>query len=352
MPTYRIKAFFTNGDEKAAAKRAESDSIISDTEWTDGYVIGVIDGVHIKQLRSAGLLVTPIEVLEMQSARTTRAAVAGDGGADRTIAAPEFFPDAGELPVTVAGRSSDEKIISDDRQKAEFYVVRLHGPLTEQRRQILDRQKISFLGCLGGCAYSVRLKPRDVKYLAEQTFVDTIRLYGAADTLRVRSGAGPAMSGAERATRGGTGASAFNVRYAVRAHRSEDLKKVVTWLKKRRRRPIVTHPDALRVTLVQAGKDVIDLAALPEVAEVEEMMPTRLLDRVACRILGLERPAAPELGLAGEGQRIGIADTGLDDSHPGFSAKGADRRNCRAGKARRSQRPGRPWNSRRGLRSL
>ena len=44
-------------------------------------------------------------------------------------------------------------------------------------------------------------------------------------------------------------------------------------------------------------------------------MPSRLLDRMARQILRLESNGI-ELGLEGEGQLIGIADTGLDVSHP------------------------------------
>ena len=39
MATYRVKAFFMHESEFAAAKRAEQAKTITDTEWTDGYVI-------------------------------------------------------------------------------------------------------------------------------------------------------------------------------------------------------------------------------------------------------------------------------------------------------------------------
>jgi hypothetical protein len=107
----------------------------------------------------------------------------------------------------------------------------------------------------------------------------------------------------------------------VRTHRAEDLQKVVQWLKARGRTPFPTHPDALQVALVQNGNDLSELAKLPEVAAVAEVLPTRPLDRMVRQILRLEQPGKPALGFDGDGQIIGIADTGLDDGHPDFQGR-------------------------------
>lgn len=58
------------------------------------------------------------------------------------------------------------------------------------------------------------------------------------------------------------------------------------------------------------------LARLPEIATVEQVVAPRLLDTLAREILGIPRVADPPLGLEGDGQIIGIADTGLDGTHP------------------------------------
>ncbi len=66
-----------------------------------------------------------------------------------------------------------------------------------------------------------------------------------------------------------------------------------------------------------------------EVATIEEMLPPRPFDREAREILRIEGDdGSGKLGLEGEGEIIGIADTGLDDGHPGFP--GPHRGNCRA----------------------
>jgi hypothetical protein len=61
LATYRVKAFFMHENEFAAAKRAEQANTITDTEWTDGYVIAVIDKRQVAGLVKQGLIVTPIE---------------------------------------------------------------------------------------------------------------------------------------------------------------------------------------------------------------------------------------------------------------------------------------------------
>src|SRR5262249_51119510 len=77
----------------------------------------------------------------------------------------------------------------------------------------------------------------------------------------------------------------------------------------------------LQVALVQDGDVLSDLAVLPEVAAVEEISLARPLDRMARQILKLEQRGRTSLGLEGDGQIIGIADTGLDDRHPDFTGR-------------------------------
>jgi hypothetical protein len=68
----------------------------------------------------------------------------------------------------------------------------------------------------------------------------------------------------------------------------------------------------------------IAVARLPEIATVEQVVAPRLLDTFAREILGIPGVADPPLGLEGDGQIIGIADTGLDDTHPDFAGRVTD----------------------------
>jgi hypothetical protein len=80
MALYRVKAFFMHEHEKAAATSAERAAILTETEWTDGYVMGVIDEGEIPALVDQGLVITPIEVLETPDRSPGRDPYDGSGG--------------------------------------------------------------------------------------------------------------------------------------------------------------------------------------------------------------------------------------------------------------------------------
>ena len=157
---------------------------------------------------------------------------------------------------------------------------------------------------------------RQVSWLATQSFVDNIRLYDSTDTLNGDTGAA-----ITRVATRGAGSRRFTRLFGVRTHRAADLPKVTAWLEARQIRPIVAHADLLQVALPQDGEVLKALAAMPEVAAIDEMQLPRPLDRMARRILKLEQAGKTALGLEGAGQIIGIADTGLDDQHPDFAGR-------------------------------
>lgn len=63
MALYRVKVFFMHKHERAAAAAAVSAAVLTEFEWTEGYVMGVIDEGAISGLVDQGLVVTPIEML-------------------------------------------------------------------------------------------------------------------------------------------------------------------------------------------------------------------------------------------------------------------------------------------------
>jgi hypothetical protein len=312
MALYRVKAFFIHEHEKAAAASAERAATLTETEWTDGYVMGVIDEGEIPPLIDQGLVITPIEVLETpdpnapgtRSVRRFKPARGATGGLRGTRSLASVIPN----------KDITAKILSPTQRRAQFYVVRLNGPVTEQRRTALQEVGVVLREQLSSNKYVARLEPKQVKQLAAQTFVDSIRLYADVDTLKT--------SGAVRSTTRGAADSPplLMLIHAVRLHRAEDIPIVEKWLRKRGRKPLSTHADVLQIALPRGGNDVAELAKLPEVCTVEELFPARLLDRLACEVLRLETNGVA-VGLEGDGELIGVADTGLDDSHPDFQGR-------------------------------
>jgi subtilisin family serine protease len=309
MARYRVKAFFIHKDERAAAEAAEVSAVLTETEWTDGYVMGVIDDGGISSLADQGLVITPIEMLETagSATRSTQPRATSPGSmAELAGARP--------LASVTPNKTVTAKIRSPRQRRAQFYVVRLNGPLTEPRRAALQAQGIALRERLSNNTYVVRLEPGEAEQLAPVAFVDDIRLYTEADTLKTPD----AIRGTTRSA-GSTGLR-LPLIHAVRLHRVEDIPVVERWLRGRGRRPLSAHEDVLQVALPQGGGDVVDLAKLPEVSTIEELVPPRPLDRLACEILRLETNGL-SVGLDGEGEIIGIADTGLDSAHPDFDGR-------------------------------
>jgi serine protease AprX len=319
MVQFRVKAFFMHESEQAAAERAVDQAIITDVERTDGYLMGVVDEKVIPALVEQGLVITPIERLATPEQEapggTTRSVRATTVNRDRT-----FRQEANALGISITGKDVAAKILSPLEESAQFCVVRLNGPLTEQRRGDLERQKVSLLERLSSNKYTARLTATEARNLAAQTFVDTIRLYSEDDTL-LTSQVGP-ESPPSRATRGAKASDvpSFTIIHAVRLHRVEDVPVVKSWLKEKGREPLSESADVLRVALPRGGNVVTQLAKLPEVATVEEVLPSRPLDRMARGILRLEGDGLA-LGYEGEGELIGVADTGLDQDHPDFQGR-------------------------------
>ena len=103
MAKYRVKVFFMHENELGAAKQAEGAKTITDTEWTEGYVIGLIDEANVAGLAKQGLVITPIERVEIvkpQSETRSRS------GARRTARAVRAAGPGPEIIPTLPGTSS------------------------------------------------------------------------------------------------------------------------------------------------------------------------------------------------------------------------------------------------------
>lgn len=348
MSKYRIKAYFMHEHEQVVAQEAVDASIIAEAEWTPGYVMGIVDESRIESLSKQGLVVSLVEEV---AAADEEPVVRGGSTKPRAelmmaIGRPLSFSLPGSpttasdgaegptIPMTVEKQTPKSKILSHDSRRTQFYVVRFHGPVTEERRKELTKLRIKLGERLTRNKYTVQLKPSQVKTLAEVPSVDYIRLYSEADTLRVRDAGGDsrkddsagmsfAATDAAPATMSfgvtaGAAAKPERARrtcvYTIRLHQSKDMPAVVKWLAGRKCKPLWKHGDQLQVALVEGCKTLSDLANRVEVAVVEQLEAPRLYDEPARALLGLVRKNM-QFDLKGAGEIIGVADTGIDKTH-------------------------------------
>jgi subtilisin family serine protease len=194
--------------------------------------------------------------------------------------------------------------------------------------------------------FVISLKPSQVRALAELAFVDTVRLYSEADTLRLpltllpdpvmpglkiapkqaAKKAASAEAAKLKAAKKAAARPAAPVRtksshsprvYNVRLHLAKDRQKIVNWLKRHNRTPLWSEGDCIQVALFEGSRVLIELAKRKEVASVDPVGIARLFDTPARALL---RIAVEDktIGLTGDGEIVGVADTGIDKDHPDF----------------------------------
>ncbi len=341
MAKYRVKLYFVHENEEQAARDAVAQQRIAGAEWTQGYVLGIVDEKEFPALAEQGLVIAPIE--KLQRARRQPAPIPQVGSVEppthpetASLVASRPRPSTSaaaparrraavrRLSTTSINRSPEQKIASSDPHRAQFYIVRFHGSLTEDRQQQLREKGLQPIERLSRNRYTLRLTPAQITPLAALPFVDAIRMYTEEDTLQT---ADPAPADATGKPIDGSAATPppkwarQTCLYTARLHRGEDMQRVLTWLDSRGCKPLWVGDDEFRVALAENSRDLLALARLPETATVEQVVAPRLLDTHVRDILGIAPVADPPSGLEGEGQIIAIADTGLDDTHPGFAGR-------------------------------
>lgn len=337
MDKFRVKAYLMHEHEHGVAQEAVDTSLITDAEWTDGYVMGVVDENGLKSLSNKGLVVSLVEQLAPSDEVTSQTdnipwnaetmAAPGVFSLNSRIGVPTGVQTDRPLPRAAEKADARQKILSCDARRAQFYVVRFHGSITEERHKELRKLKIKLIERLSRNKYTVRLKPSETKVLADVPFVDNIRLYTEGDTLRVESAPDAGQSNESASTESsftlaGAGARAgkhtrsrrTNI-YIVKLHLAKDMSAVVKWLAGRKSKPIWKRGDQLQLALLENCKTLTELARRPEVAVIEQLAAPRLYDEPARTLLGLARNKT-KIGLDGDGEIIGVADTGIDKTHP------------------------------------
>ena len=296
----RVIAHFMHESEEAAAQQ-----MMSDIEVADGYVMGDVDEAQIPALEAAGLIV---ERLDEEAPLETPG---------RNW---EIMPGVARPGEPIGGRELEAEGLepSIDPSGPNFYLIQLKGPLMESWRQQIEDLEVDLLEYIPHNAYTARLALDEVLALGALDFVKHVRLYTARDTglpMDMSRGLAPADGEAQILT------------YDARLHRTEDMPALLQWLADNGVEVVGNSKRKVRLHLPQDDLLLDEMAALPEVASIEEYVPPQLHNNVARVLLGIDRPPAEGDGGAnpganlpqtGEGQIVAVADTGLDEEHPDF----------------------------------
>jgi subtilisin family serine protease len=205
-----------------------------------------------------------------------------------------------------------------DDSNPNFYLIQLSGPLMEDWRAQLQNLDVDLLEYLPQNSYTARLLPDQVQGVRDLPFVLHARLYREEDT-----GAVSGTLGAGAPSGPPPGASLQMKAYDLRLHLAEDLPVVLGKLSDLGVSVAGASGRKVRVYLLEEDPRAEDIVAMPEVAAMEEYVPPRLHNDVARQIMGLDadESANPGFRLSGEGEIVGVADTGLDETHPDFKGR-------------------------------
>jgi subtilisin family serine protease len=298
MASRRIIAYFMHESE-----RTEAASRMANSQMTESYIIGDIEDADIAALQSKGIICQ--EVAEPRQPETPGIVFESrTGGAAFGAGTPGASPST----KTRAARAGVPLV----------YLIQLRGPVLEEWRTQLSAAGVKLLESVPPDTYTARLTTAQVTSVSQLSFVEAVIEYGPRETgpaITLESAAPPTSS---------VGRNLQMFTFDARLHEEADREAVLRWLNERHIAVAGSSGRKIRFYVLETSTIPDDLAALAEVAQVERFIPPQVYNDVARDLMGIDtlggNPGAG-LNLTGNGQIVGIADTGLDAAHPDFTGR-------------------------------
>jgi subtilisin family serine protease len=320
---YFFKAYPMHESEEAALHEERGTGAI-EGEVHDGLVVGTAEPEALERLAGAGIVVQCLGPVPE-----------GMRGVVREIGTPSDAARPGAEPSVQRNPTAEGATAPPRYWLAELLAAitdETIGALADARVEIVERDPSGHFV----------LRAADGNALADLSFVRDARPYGVAETvpaaartLLVEDAEGDAgspgvrsLTGRQPALERGSdpidGDAADRVtagRFEAICHEAGEREAVAEAIEALGGLVVASAGRAVRFVL--NGADVEAVAALPGVASVAAARSPRLRCDRARTIIGIER-GAPLDGMLrwdGAGELIGVADTGLDASHPDFATK-------------------------------
>jgi subtilisin family serine protease len=297
MAKKRVTAYFFREDEQEAAGRA-IEAVRGGA--TESYIVGDIEESEIETLRNNGLIVEVVG--EPKPA---------DAPAHRGFTFESVGPR--EVPEVV-----DE---FENPNLAQKYFIQIDGPLLLEMREALNELSDMPIERVEPNAYLGIMNPNAAAKVDQLDFVKRIQRYSAKEQPATRSMAAtesPQVTGSV-------------ITYDIRLSTPDAAAAVLEWLAGQNALVVGRSSRKVRVQ-VTADSNVLDdlMQTFPgQALTVEPFVPPKLQNDRARELIGVDRiqnnPGNPTvtqvLKQTGKGQIIGVADTGLDDTHPDFNGR-------------------------------
>ncbi len=231
------------------------------------------------------------------------------------------------------------KIIDEIPKFPAYYLLTIDGPLLEDYKKAIIEKGIELLQYFPENTYTALLKEADYKKLLELTFITNIKYFGAFESgireVKLKNINDVITKGnlqEEYTISKSTTDSHGNVKeievsaksYDINLHNPADKDNLVKWLTEKQIEIVGSSKFKVRILTSQDSLDKYEISKNNMVQSVTEYVPPSLHDSLVRNIIRIDTNnvatnlPADILGIAGEGEIIGVADTGIDDSHADF----------------------------------
>jgi subtilisin family serine protease len=293
MARIRIAAHTMHDDERDRAVELCENVVVQGP-----LVLGDIDEERVPDLEAAGAVVEvvggPPEPVP-PAGTDTAFSLAPPPAVSSATATPEFVE-------TIAAAAPPADV--------DFYLLDLAGPLIDAWQADLAAAGAEIVDRLQPSRYTVRVELAAVPAVATLPFVTGFRMYQPSDTAHPA-----ALSSAEFVD------DTQRAQFELLVHRPDDRESVQGWLREHGVEVAGTARRKVRFHAVPGSAVLADLARLPEVAQVNDFVPPDLTNDHARTIMGVDVAAGPPTTLTGAGEVVGIADSGIDRTHPDLTGR-------------------------------
>ena len=323
MARRRISAVFMDDDDLRVAEEFMTALTVSGR-----LVVGDVDEEQIPTLRDAGLFIHRVDPESGPAvpAPPAESPVGGRLAGGQPGGFPTVFPNA------PPDSPPDEPQLPQD---VDFYMVAVNGSLlpdwatelAEAGGEIIERHFDS--------TYTCRMQLDAVPDVRELPFISGLRLFRAGDAFEVPSEQAslepvedsggldvPSMPLPELGDARVDVDQPEPAAYDVVLRTADSAEPVRQWLELHGVPVIGAGGRMFRVELAAGSEVASALARLPEVALIDRWVPPTLSNDHARVLLGVDAAAGlPAVRWTGKGQRVGVADSGIDLAHPDFAGR-------------------------------
>jgi serine protease AprX len=311
MAKKRVLAYFMHEHEQAAAAAS-----LENADVTDSFVCGDIDETKIKELEAQGLVVQMMtdEVADPAAEAMTLGMAAGPSPRAMRVARTRARRGA---PVARARAARPAPAgAAPAAAKESFYVVSFEGPVLPRVQKSFRDLGVSLDERLDKGQYVVKLRPDQVAAVENMGFTE-LKPFDETETEL----ASAEMPPADVPNNG----SIPMLTYDALLHDATFLDQTTQEIKALGLQIAGAKGRKIRfyVLATEAAEQEENVRALEGVRKAEQYIEPQLHNDVARVLLGIDPATNPGAGMleTGAGQVVGVADTGLDQTHPDFQGR-------------------------------